>query len=96
MNQRPSDWIMLMVKYKGKCKECGKENSFGEYALWSKASKTIKHIRDVIYNTNLSYLLLLSCHILYAEDVLDVSIAYMNQTVIRNGFSSMYIRTECS
>jgi hypothetical protein len=35
---------MLMVKYKGKCKECGKEISFGEYALWSKASKTIKHI----------------------------------------------------
>ncbi len=38
-----SDWIRLLVKYKGKCSACGKEISAGEYALWSKSSKAIKH-----------------------------------------------------
>jgi hypothetical protein len=38
-----SDWIRLLVKYKGKCSECGKEIQKGEYALWSKNSKNIKH-----------------------------------------------------
>ncbi|HJU34850.1 MAG TPA: hypothetical protein VJ695_06990 [Nitrososphaera sp.] len=32
-----------MVKYKGKCSACGKEISAGQYALWSKSSKAIKH-----------------------------------------------------
>jgi hypothetical protein len=32
------------VKYKGKCATCSKEISAGEYALWSKSSKAIKHI----------------------------------------------------
>jgi hypothetical protein len=39
-----SDWIKLPVKYKGKCTECGKEIPAGEYALWSRTSKAIKHI----------------------------------------------------
>lgn len=39
-----NDWIRLLVKYKGKCSACGKEISAGEYALWSKSSKAIKHI----------------------------------------------------
>lgn len=38
-----SDWIRLLVKFKGKCAECGKEIPAGEYALWSKSSKAIKH-----------------------------------------------------
>jgi hypothetical protein len=38
-----NDWIRLLVKYKGKCSICGKEISAGEYALWSKSSKAIKH-----------------------------------------------------
>ena len=40
-----SDWIRLLVKFKGKCAECGKEIPAGEYALWSKSSKAIKHIK---------------------------------------------------
>ncbi|HXG07579.1 MAG TPA: hypothetical protein VNI77_09675 [Nitrososphaera sp.] len=39
-----NDWIRLAVKFKGKCVECGKEIAPGEYALWSKSSKAIKHI----------------------------------------------------
>lgn len=38
-----NDWIRLLVKYKGKCSTCGKEISAGQYALWSKSSKAIKH-----------------------------------------------------
>lgn len=38
-----NDWIRLLVKYKGKCSACGKEISAGEYALWSKSSKALKH-----------------------------------------------------
>lgn len=39
-----NDWIRLLVKYKGKCAECGLEIPAGEYALWSRSSKIIKHI----------------------------------------------------
>jgi DNA-directed RNA polymerase subunit RPC12/RpoP len=38
-----NDWIRLLVKYKGKCSTCGKEISAGQYALWSKSSKSIRH-----------------------------------------------------
>jgi hypothetical protein len=38
------DWIRLLVKYKGKCADCGKEIPAGEYALWSRSSKAIKHM----------------------------------------------------
>jgi hypothetical protein len=37
-------WIRLLVKYKGKCTVCGKEIPQGEYALWSRSSKAIKHV----------------------------------------------------
>jgi hypothetical protein len=40
-----SDWIRLLVKFNGKCAECGKEIPAGEYALWSKSSKAIKHVK---------------------------------------------------
>ena len=39
-----SEWIKLLVKFKGKCQICEKQISAGEYALWSKSSKTIKHL----------------------------------------------------
>lgn len=39
-----NDWIRLLVKYKGKCSSCDKEISAGQYALWSKSNKAIKHI----------------------------------------------------
>lgn len=39
-----NDWVRLLVKYKGKCSACGKEIPSGQYALWSKGSKAIKHI----------------------------------------------------
>ena len=38
-------WIKLLAKYKGKCAVCGKEIPAGEYALWSRASKAIKHVK---------------------------------------------------
>ncbi|MCI0562545.1 MAG: hypothetical protein MN733_29010 [Nitrososphaera sp.] len=39
------DWIKLLVKYKGKCSQCGREINQGEYALWSRTAKAIKHER---------------------------------------------------
>ena len=38
-------WIRLLVKYKGKCSVCGKEIPQGDYALWSRTAKAIKHIK---------------------------------------------------
>ena len=38
-----NDWIRLLVRYRGKCSACGKEIPAGQYALWSKSSKAIKH-----------------------------------------------------
>ena len=40
-----SDWIRLLVKYKGKCFECGQEIIAGEYAMWSRTNKVIKHVK---------------------------------------------------
>jgi len=34
-----------LVKFKGKCAECGKEIPAGEYALWLKGGKAIKHVK---------------------------------------------------
>ena len=39
------DWIRLLVKYTGKCAKCGKEIAQGDYALWSRSSKVIKHVK---------------------------------------------------
>ena len=47
-----SDWIKLLVKFKGKCQICENPISPGEYALWSKSSKQIKHLNCRINNTN--------------------------------------------
>lgn len=42
MSER-AGWIRLLVRYKGKCAHCSKEIEQGEYALWSRAEKSIKH-----------------------------------------------------
>jgi hypothetical protein len=47
-----SDWIKLLVKFKGKCQICENPISTGEYALWSKSSKQIKHLNCKINNNN--------------------------------------------
>lgn len=39
-----SDWIKLVVKFNGKCSVCGKLLKSGDYAFWSKISKSIKHL----------------------------------------------------
>jgi hypothetical protein len=47
-----SEWIKLLVKFKGKCQSCKNPISPGEYALWSKSSKQIKHLDCKINNNN--------------------------------------------
>jgi hypothetical protein len=49
MNEKRSDWVRLLIKYKAKCRECGKEILSGEYALWSRGSRSIKHIKCAIH-----------------------------------------------
>ena len=39
-----SDWIKLLVKFNGKCIVCGNLIKSGDYAFWSKISKSIKHL----------------------------------------------------
>jgi hypothetical protein len=46
-----NDWVKLLLKYKGKCATCSKEISAGEYALWSKSGKAIKHIECKVVTT---------------------------------------------
>jgi hypothetical protein len=46
-----SEWIKLLVKFNGTCQICEKQILVGEYALWSKSSKKIKHI-DCPNNNN--------------------------------------------
>ncbi|HYZ95836.1 MAG TPA: hypothetical protein VE524_04410, partial [Nitrososphaeraceae archaeon] len=45
------EWIKLLVKFKGKCQICEKQILAGQYALWSKSSKKIKHL-DCKNNNN--------------------------------------------
>lgn len=47
-----SDWIKLLVRFKGKCQSCDNPISSGEYALWSKSSKKIKHLNCKTNNDN--------------------------------------------
>ena len=44
MSSNKSDWISLVVKYSSECKTCGKSVAKGEYAVWSRESKAIKHM----------------------------------------------------
>jgi hypothetical protein len=45
------DWIRLPVKYKGKCAQCRKDIQQGEYALWSRSSKAIRHVNCEVQET---------------------------------------------
>jgi hypothetical protein len=45
-----TDWILINLKFKGKCIECGKIITSGR-GLWSKSSKSIKHL-DCSGNSN--------------------------------------------
>lgn len=45
MSEGKEFWIKLLVKYRGKCAVCGKEIPQGEYALWSRSTKAIKHTK---------------------------------------------------
>ena len=47
-----SEWIKLLIKFKGKCQICEKQISAGDYALWSKSSKKIKHLNCNNNNNN--------------------------------------------
>lgn len=44
MQTNGNDWINLTVKFSSNCKSCGKKISKGELALWSRSSKSIKHV----------------------------------------------------
>ena len=37
-----TDWILINLKFKGKCVECGKIITSGR-GLWSRSAKSIKH-----------------------------------------------------
>jgi hypothetical protein len=39
-----TDWLTITIKFRGKCIECNKEIRSGEQALWSKSTKSIKHL----------------------------------------------------
>ena len=43
INNNKTDWIPITLKFRGKCIECGKGITSGR-ALWSKSTKTIKHL----------------------------------------------------
>jgi hypothetical protein len=44
------DWILINLKFKGKCVECGKIITSGR-GLWSKSSKSIKHLDCSVGNS---------------------------------------------
>jgi hypothetical protein len=46
-----TDWMLINLKFKGKCVECGKVITSGR-ALWSRSAKSIKHIDCSIAKSN--------------------------------------------
>ena len=46
-----TDWILINLKFKGKCVECGKIITSGR-GLWSKSAKSIKHLDCSVGNSN--------------------------------------------
>jgi hypothetical protein len=56
-------WIRLLVKYKGKCSVCGKEIPQGDYALWSRTSKAIKHVKCETAEAEAPAVVELKCYI---------------------------------
>ena len=45
------DWILINLKFKGKCVECGKVITSGR-GLWSRSAKSIKHLDCSVGNSN--------------------------------------------
>jgi hypothetical protein len=45
------DWILINLKFKGKCVECGKGITSG-LALWSRFAKSIKHMDCAVGKAN--------------------------------------------
>jgi hypothetical protein len=48
-----TEWMLINLKYRGKCIICGKEITSGR-ALWSRARKSIKHLDCAVSTTNKS------------------------------------------
>jgi hypothetical protein len=46
-----TDWILINLKFKGKCVECGKVITSGR-GLWSRSAKSIKHLNCSVGNSN--------------------------------------------
>lgn len=46
-----TEWILINLKYRGKCIGCGKEITSGR-ALWSRVTKSIKHLDCAVSNAN--------------------------------------------
>jgi hypothetical protein len=44
-----ADWILINLKYRGKCIGCGKEITSGR-ALWSRTTKSVKHLDCSVSN----------------------------------------------
>ena len=47
-----TDWILINLKFKGKCVECGKIITSGR-GLWSRSAKSIKHLDCTLGNSNI-------------------------------------------
>jgi hypothetical protein len=48
-----TEWMLINLKYRGKCIVCGKEITSGR-ALWSRARKSIKHLDCAVSAANKS------------------------------------------
>ena len=46
-----TDWILINLKFKGKCVECGKVITSGR-GLWSRSARSIKHLDCSVGNSN--------------------------------------------
>ena len=46
-----TEWILINLKFRGKCIGCGKVITSGR-ALWSRATKSIKHLDCAVSNAN--------------------------------------------
>ncbi len=97
-----SDWIKLLVKFKGKCQKCDNPISSGEYALWSKSSKKIKHLNCKINNNNKMVTeqvekysgLQLRCFLCNTVD--EISIHLLNEFLYHEGQeSSIFLCKSC-
>ena len=47
-----TDWILINLKFKGKCVECGKIITSGR-GLWSRSAKSVKHLDCSVGHSNI-------------------------------------------